>query len=145
MKQLDNTGRDLDLFHKDKKSPSRGCKVRFIKILWYNEHFYLRLILFHVGFSLSVVNWIMSSVTFVSFIVFINGFVSTFFKSTKGLRKGCSLSPLVSLIGIEGLSRVMEVNIHKFVSNFNGFGDGVEKSLNDCFPFRSFNLYEGVI
>jgi hypothetical protein len=68
---------------------------------------YLRLILIHVGFNLFVVNWIMSCVSSVNFSLLINGVASNFFKPTRGLRKGCPLSPLLFLLVVEGISRIV--------------------------------------
>jgi len=50
-------------------------------------------LLIHVGFNLSVLNWIMGCVTSVSFVVLTNGAASSFLKPTRGLIKGCPLSP----------------------------------------------------
>ena len=47
----------------------------------------------------------MSCVTTVSFVVLINGAASHFFHAKRGLRHGCSLSPLLFLLVAEGLSR----------------------------------------
>ena len=42
---------------------------------------YLRLILIQVGFQLALVNWIMSCIQSVSFVVLVNGSASVFFKT----------------------------------------------------------------
>jgi hypothetical protein len=67
----------------------------------------LRLNLIHVGFNLSMVNWIIGCVTSMNFDILINGATSIFFKPSKGLRWGCLLSPLLFLSFAEGLSRVV--------------------------------------
>eukprot|EP00253_Pinus_taeda_P017324 PITA_17324 len=51
----------------------------------------------------------MGCISNVSFAVLINGAASPFFKSQRGLRQGCPLSPLLFLLVAEGLSRL----IHK--------------------------------
>ena len=58
-----------------------------------------------MGFFVSFITWVMSSISSVSFAVLINGVASTFFKSGRGLRQGCPLAPLLFLIVVEGLSR----------------------------------------
>ena len=70
---------------------------------WVNWVF-LRLILLYIGMELSLVNWIMVCVTSEFFPVLINGSPTGFFNASRGLRHGCSLSPLLFLLVIEGLS-----------------------------------------
>ena len=64
---------------------------------------FLRLILISTGFSLSSTNWIMGCVVSSSFVVLINGETSPFFQSNRGLRQGCSLSPLLFILVMESL------------------------------------------
>jgi hypothetical protein len=47
-------------------------------------------------------------VTSANFVVLVNGSMTKFFKSYRGLRKGCSLSPLVFLLVVEGFNRMMK-------------------------------------
>jgi len=68
---------------------------------------FLRLVLFQVGLSYDAVEWIMGCISFVNFVVLINGKATRFFKGFKGLRQGCPLSPLLFLLIIEGLSRMI--------------------------------------
>ena len=49
----------------------------------------------------------MSSLTSVSFSVLINGVASSFFRSSRGLRQGCLLAPLLFLVVVEGLGRAL--------------------------------------
>jgi hypothetical protein len=80
---------------------------------------YLHLVLLHIGFSLHVVKWIMSCVIFVSFIIFINGAISKFFKPSQGLRQGCPLSPYLFLLMVDGLSGIIsEVNQMHIIQGF---------------------------
>ena len=58
-------------------------------------------------FAVSFINWVMSSLTSVSFSVLINGVESPFFRSRRGLRKGCPLAPMLFLIVVEGLGRAL--------------------------------------
>ena len=53
------------------------------------------------------ITWIMSSLTFVSFALLVNGVDSSFFRYVHGLRQGCPLAPLLFLIVVEGLGRAL--------------------------------------
>ena len=68
---------------------------------------FLRLILLQVGLSFDVVKWIMSCVSSASFVVLINESPTTFFKSSHGIRQGCSLSAYLFLLIIEGFNRLL--------------------------------------
>ena len=65
---------------------------------------YLRLILLQIGIPLMGMNWIMGSISSANFALLINGSPLGFFTSSKGIRKGFPLSPLLFILVIEGLS-----------------------------------------
>eukprot|EP00253_Pinus_taeda_P004333 PITA_04333 len=100
-----------DVIHSIKQKKMKGVVLKidlskaYDRINW----LYLQLLLTHLGFNYSFISWIMGCISNVSFVVLINGAASPFFKSQRGLRQGCPLSPLLFLLVVEGLSRL----IHK--------------------------------
>jgi hypothetical protein len=56
------------------------------------------------GFGINTTNWIMACVVSTSYATLINGEATKFFKSNRGLRQGCPLSPLLFILVMEGLS-----------------------------------------
>jgi hypothetical protein len=69
---------------------------------------FLRLVLLKTGLRLRLTNWIMSCVTSPSFAILVNGGPTSFFKSRRGLRQGCPLSPLLFILVMEGLSLMIK-------------------------------------
>lgn len=69
---------------------------------------FLRLVLLQVGLSVEAINWVMGCVSSSNFVVIVNGEPTKFFKSSRGLRQGCPLSPLLFLFIVEGLSRLIQ-------------------------------------
>jgi hypothetical protein len=68
---------------------------------------FLILALLQIGLILEATDWIMGCFSSTNFFVLINGSPSSFFRSSRGLRKGFPLSPLFFLIIFEGLSRIL--------------------------------------
>jgi len=68
----------------------------------------LSMILIQVGFGLQFTNWIMSCVSTSTFVVLINGEATNFFRSGRGLRQGCPLSPMLFILVLEGLSLLLK-------------------------------------
>ena len=73
------------------------------KVSW----LYIHMLLTHLSFGIGFMRWIMSCITTVSLFVLINGAASPFFHAERGLRQGYSLSPLLFLLVVGGLSRAL--------------------------------------
>eukprot|EP00253_Pinus_taeda_P029580 PITA_29580 len=98
-----------EVIHSVKQKKKKGVILKIDLSKAYNRinWLYLQLLLTHLGFNYSFINWIMGCISNVSFAVLINGAATPFFKSQRGLRQGCPLSPLPFLLVAEGLSRLI--------------------------------------
>jgi hypothetical protein len=74
---------------------------------------FLRLILYSAGFGDLLIDWILSCVSGSNFAVLINGEASRFFKSERGLRQGCPLSPFLFILIMEALSLLLNKKFSK--------------------------------
>ena len=109
---------------------SKGLKSVMIKIDLSKAYdrfswTYLRVILSKMGFAGNFISWVMSSLSFVSFALLINGVASTFFKYGWGLRQGCPLAPLVFLIVVEGLGRALLFSKDSGIYHGISFGNDI--------------------
>eukprot|EP00253_Pinus_taeda_P003487 PITA_03487 len=142
---------------KQKKKKGMVLKIDLSKAYDRINWLYLRLLLTHLGFNYSFISWIMGCITNVSFAILINGAASPFFKSQRGLRQGCPLSPLLFLLVTEGLRRLIhkarraekikgiEVAINLFISHLLFVDDILifsNGSYNELKEFKSiFDLF----
>jgi hypothetical protein len=69
---------------------------------------FLRMTLLQVGFGLQMTKWIMSCVNSSSYAFLLNGEATDFFRSGRGLRQGCPLSPLLFILVMEGLNLLLK-------------------------------------
>jgi hypothetical protein len=95
------------VLQKRKKNKSLILKLDLRKAYDCVDWDFLLLILNQVGFGTQMIRWIMSCVTSPSYAVLINGEVTDFFKSERGLRQGCPLSPLLFILVMEALSLLL--------------------------------------
>jgi hypothetical protein len=107
---LDAIGTTQECIHsiKVKKSKSLILKLDLKKAYDCINWDFLRLILLQSGFSINFTNWILGCVTSANFAVLINGETSKVFKSRRGLRQGCPLSPLLFILVMEGLNHLLK-------------------------------------
>lgn len=92
---------------KTKKLPAILLKLDLIKAYDKIDWNFLRLLLLQIGLDQELVCWIMACVTNVQFSVLVNGAPSSFFHSSRGLRQGCPLSPLLFILVMDSLSRLI--------------------------------------
>jgi hypothetical protein len=107
---LDAIGVSQESIHniKSKKMKALIMNIDLMKAYDRVNWDFLRLVLLQVGLSLEATNWIMGCVTSTNFVVLINGAPTEFFKSHKGLRQGCPMSPFLFMLIVEGLSRLIK-------------------------------------
>ena len=72
------------------------------------NHPYLMAVLQKLGFSREIIEVIQACISTPWIAPLINGRPSEFFQSTRGLRKGCPLSPFLYIIMVETLTRALE-------------------------------------
>lgn len=98
-----------ETIHSVKKMKRKGAVIKidlskaYDRINWV----YIRMLLTHLGFKYEFIRWIMGCISNVNFAILINGAATPFFKSFRGLRQGCPLSPLLFLLVAEGLSHLI--------------------------------------
>eukprot|EP00268_Persea_americana_P051141 TRINITY_DN5624_c1_g2_i1.p1 TRINITY_DN5624_c1_g2~~TRINITY_DN5624_c1_g2_i1.p1 ORF type:complete len:113 (-),score=16.39 TRINITY_DN5624_c1_g2_i1:530-868(-) len=64
--------------------------------------------------------WIKSFVSFAHFSILINGSLKGYFKSSRGLRQGYPLSPLLFVTVVEALNALLKrANLSKMISGFS--------------------------
>lgn len=70
---------------------------------------FLRIILTRIGLDMKNIEWIMACVSIVQYVVIINGYPTKFFDVRSGLCQGCSLSPVLFILVMDGLSHKIKV------------------------------------
>jgi hypothetical protein len=94
-------------------SRGRGDQGMIIKIDMANafdrvRHSFLFAVLKNFGFSSEFIAWVTTCISMPWIVPLVNGRPTSFFKSSRGLRQGCPLSPLLYIIMVETLGRKLE-------------------------------------
>lgn len=95
-------------YHKDLVSSHCAIKIDISKAFDSVQWDFLLNTLTAINFPARFVHWIQLCVTTASFSVQVNGELASFFKSERGERQGCSLSPYLFVICMNVLSKLLD-------------------------------------
>jgi len=94
-------------------SRERGDQGMIVKIYMANDfnsvrHSFLIVVMTKFGFNLGFMDWISACITSQWISTLVNGCWTSFFKSTRGLRQGFPLLPLLYIIMVETMTRQLK-------------------------------------
>jgi len=101
-----NTQEGLFFMHIN-KSEAVILKIDLRKAYDCLEWGFMRFLLAKIGLNSNMIRWIMACMENVNYDVIINGMPSSYFLAARGLRQGCSLSPLLFILAMDALSLQM--------------------------------------
>jgi hypothetical protein len=100
--------------------PGLICKLDLEKTYDHVNWNFLIYLMERCGFGAKWCNWIRFCISSVRFSVLINGTPCGFFPSSRGLRQGDSLSPLLFVLAMEALSRLMDRAVERgYIEGFS--------------------------
>ncbi|XP_023916416.1 uncharacterized protein LOC112028013 [Quercus suber] len=108
--------------------PRLLCKLDVEKAFDHVNWGFLMQLLEKGGFSAKWQQWIFFCISTVRFSTLINGSSCGFFESSRGLRKGDPLSPLLFILVMEALGRMLDKAVHD--GHMSGFCVGREEGIS---------------
>lgn len=99
-------------YHKDSISARCAIKIDISKAFDSVQWPFLMNTLSAMHFPPKFIHWISLCVTTASFSVQVNGELAGFFRSERGLRQGCALSPYLFVISMNVLSKLLDRAAH---------------------------------
>lgn len=95
-------------YHKDSISERCAIKIDISKVFDSVEWTFLFNTLTAMGLPPNFIHWVSLCVTTPSFSVQVNGELAGFFRSDRGLRQGCALSPYLFVLSMHVLSKLLD-------------------------------------
>jgi hypothetical protein len=111
--------------------PGVLCKLDITKAFDHINWKFVLYMLKRCGFGGKWVSWISHYISSVCFFVLVNGSPAGFFNSSKGLRQGNPLAPLLFVVVIEALSKMLSITVDS--GRLSGFSVGSKPPMiNIC-------------
>lgn len=95
-------------YHKDSLSGRCTIKIEISKAFDSVQWDFFTTVLLAMNFPPTLVHWITLCISTASFSVQINGELAGFFRSERGLRQGCSISPYLFVISMDVISKMLD-------------------------------------
>ena len=95
-------------YHKDSVSSLCAIKIDISKAFDSVQWSFLSMVFSALNFPPTFIQWVMLCVTTASFSVQVNGELAGYFRSSRGLRQGCSLSPYFFVMCMDVLSKMLD-------------------------------------
>ena len=109
-KILDNIIIVQEAIHSNLERKQQGMAIKLDMANTFDRvnHFFLFEIMFSFGFLKIFIRWTKSCINRLWIALLINGRPFEFFQASRGLRKGCPLSPLLFLLVVDSLSNKLQ-------------------------------------